>query len=136
MSAAKAIDAIPNKNSDAMTWQAWYEILPFSQKDNNVLFAKAFALRGDVKANTSDLRFFLQGKGLTLPANSVFGTMKDYELSFLDGVGTFLKIGAYGSMAVTAGTIIFAGVIIYRILTPEGAGIVIGTAAKAYTGKP
>ena len=136
MGAAKAIDLIPNKNSDAMAWQTWYEILPFSKKDNNALFVKAFALRGDVKANTSDLRLFLQDKGLTLPANSGFGTIKDYQVGFFDGVGSALKIGAYGSMAVTAGVVIFAGAILWRILTPEGAGIVIGTAAKAYTSKP
>ncbi len=131
MSSAKAIDTIPTKSSSDMEWKAWYEILPFSTKDNNLLFARAWKVRGGKDANTSDLRKFLKDNGLTLSPDNVLGTIKDYELGVLETVGSVFKVGGTAVAVVWVIGGIFTAAMIWRIVTPENVGKGLDVAASA-----
>lgn len=137
MSAAKAIDLIPNSKSKDIAWIAWYEVLPFMQKDNNMLFTEAWGLRGSIAANTNTLRGFMKDNGVVLSDDTLgIGWTKDVTLSAIGYVGSTLKVTQYIVIATTIGAVVLTGVLLYRLLTPEAVGIGLGVAAKVYTGKP
>lgn len=130
MSAANPLNTIPTRSSTDAAWIGWYDILPFSQKDNNLLFMHAWKARGTKAANTQVLRKHLDSNGLTLSAENIFGDISDVSHGALDAVGSIFKVGATASMVFTGGLVIFTGFILWRILTPESVGIIAGTAVK------
>ena len=124
---------IPKRNSSDADWKAWYDILPFSQADNNRLFTKAWKVRGSVQANTSDLRTYLGGKGIHLEAGTlnILGSIKDEATGVLNAVGSFIKTGetvVLGGMIVGG---IFTAALLWRILTPDNVGKGLDIAGKA-----
>lgn len=127
-------EAIPTKQSSDGDWMAWYESLPGSQKDKNLIFSMAWSKRGDSKANTSDLRSFLKQKGFVLGSDNVLGAMKDTYLGAVGSISSILKLGATGTVVISAAFIVFAGAIIWRLATPVAVGTAIGAAADTYTG--
>lgn len=131
MSAASPVDTMPTKSSSDAAWIAWYDILPFSKKDNNLLFMRAWQYRGSSDANTQALRAHLKSAGLELAANNVLGQVKDFEYSIIDTAGSLFKVGSTTMILIAVGGVVFTGAIIWRILTPENTGVILGTAAKA-----
>ncbi len=130
MSAASALDTIPTKSTPDAGWIAWYDILPFSQKDNNLLFLRAWKVRGSHAANTVSLRKHLSDNGLSLSSDDVIGELADFEHSALDTIGTVFKVGGTTMIIFYGAGIVFVGAILWRILTPESVGIIAGTAVK------
>ena len=134
MSVANPLTTIPTKSSSDADWIGWYDILPFSKKDNNLLFTKAWQERGTSTANTTSLREHLKANGLDLAANNILGDLSDFKYNVLDTVGSVFKVGSVwviGGMAIGS---LFMMFMAYRLLTPENTGVIIGTAAKAAVG--
>ena len=94
-------EAIPTKQSIDGDWIAWYESLPGSQKDKNLIFSMAWSKRGDSKANTSDLRSFLKQKGFTLGPDNALGAAKDTYLGALGSISSILKLGVTGTVVTS-----------------------------------
>ena len=136
MSASNPLTTIPTKRSSDATWIGWYDSLPFSKNDNNQLFMRTWEKRGSDAARTDVLRAHMKENGLNLTAQGLFEKLADYKYATLDFVGDVFKVSGYTTVIVGGGLIIFTGAILWRLLTPESTGVIIGTAAKAYTGKP
>ncbi len=136
MSAANPLITMPTKSSGDAAWIAWYDLLPFSEKDNNLLFTRAWKYRGSKAANTSSLHDTLKKHGLNLAADNIIGEIQNWEHGVLDTVGNALSISMTTTLLFGVPVLIFAGAIIWRLATPEATGVILGTAAKTYSGKP
>jgi hypothetical protein len=134
MSAASQLDIIPKKSSKDIEWIAWYESLPFSRKDNNLLFIKVWKVRQGSSANTDALRRFLAEKGISLSADNkieaILSSAKGAVTGTLEFVGDMVKANLVVSGAIVVGVVIFAGVLIWRIVTPDNVGRGLEVAAN------
>ena len=133
MGAANVLTTIPNKSSSDAAWIAWYDILSFGgKKDNNLLFIHAWKAYGTSAANTVALRKHLSENGLNLAPDNALGSLADFQHGVLDTVGSVFKVSGYTVVIVGGVVLIFTGVILWRLLTPESTGVIIGTAAKTF----
>jgi hypothetical protein len=132
MSAASPIESIPTKSSDANAWIGWYDILPFSTKDNNLLFTKAWSVRGSTKANTEELRAHLSSNGLKLDSGGILGEVADFKHGAIDTLGSAFKIGGTAVVVFYGLGAIFTAAVLWRLLQPESVGVIAGTAAKTF----
>jgi hypothetical protein len=127
-------DVIPTKSSSDGDWIAWYQSLPGPTKDKNLIFSLAWTKRGSSKANTNQLRTFLKSAGFNLGADNILGSVEDTGTNFLSGVTGFLKMGETATLVIGGLGLVFAGAIVWRLLTPQNIGQAVGVAAKVYTG--
>lgn len=61
-----ALTTLPTRLSSDEDWIIWYDVLQFSQQDNNKLFIKAWKGRSHTDANTQRLRDAMKLKGLLI----------------------------------------------------------------------
>ena len=123
---------IPTKQSSSTSWIAWYKSLKSSlgRDDANVVFKKAWDLRGNDDANNDELRSYMKEQGVTIEI--------DLTESIIDVVTSpfaFLKWGADIGKTLIWGSIIFCfllmGVVVYFLFNAsKNPGQTLGTAAK------
>lgn len=123
---------IPAKDSTSTSWIAWYKALKGSlgKADANIMFKKAWDLRGSDDANNDELRSYMKSEGVTIE--------KDLTESVIDVITSpldFLKWGSDIGKTLIWGAIIFVflvmAVVIYFLFNAsKNPGQTIGTAAK------
>jgi len=117
----------PTKTSLDNEWIAWYEQVENvfgNKKDANYLFVKAWSVRGSDTANTSNLRSFMEKKGVKVSG----GIMADYvdgATNMLDSFGSIFKIGTGVSMTIGVIVVLFVILIVWRLSSPQAVGTVI-----------
>ena len=122
MSAADP-SVIPTQSSSANEWQAWYDILPFSQKDNNLLFTRAWKIRGsDSVLSNADFKKYMQSNGVNLKSGTVAETVTNFTESVFDSVATTLKTGATVVIVMEVSVVVFVAALLWRVLTPDNFG--------------
>ena len=99
------------------------------------MFITAWKTRGVQAANTRELRNELKANGLNLGADGAIESLKDFVLNPLERAGSI--INTTGTVVIVLGSVflVFAGLLIWRLATPESVGIIGGTAARVYTRK-
>lgn len=131
MGAANILTTMPNKSSSDAAWIAWYDSLSFG-KDDNSLFIHVWKANGTKAANTVALRKHLAENGLNLAPDNALGSLADFEHGVLDSIGSVFKVSGITFAIVGGVVIVFLGAIVWRTLTPENTGVIIGTAAKSF----
>lgn len=124
MSVLNPKDYIPTVKSTDKDWETFYNALTthFSKKDANDIWLKFWGQRGGaVDANTNELRQFMQGKGVSITADSVLGTLitgtDDLVSTIGDAVGGVFGIGkgiVIGACVITGLLIVGLGYRIYK----------------------
>ncbi len=99
---------IPQISSAPEAWIQWHKDLKsyFGKKVANSLWLKAWGIRGNIKANTSDLRKYLKSNGITI-SESKWDSIVDAGVGAMDFAGDIFKVGRYTGIAL--GVIILGG---------------------------
>ena len=94
------------------------------------MFTKAWQVRGGTQANTEALRSHLKDNGLIMDAGGILGELADFKHSVGESLGSVFKVGGTFVFVFVGFGVLFAGALIWRIVTPENVGVIAGTAAK------
>ena len=121
---------IPNQTATDAEWIAWYEILPFSRKDNNLLFIRAWNKRKGKDAYSKVLHDKMKAYGVSITPDGLAASVGAYVEGALDGVASALKVGTEIVVVVEVVAVVFTAALLWRILTPENVGKSLDIAAK------
>jgi hypothetical protein len=119
---ADVVANMPQYNSKAENWISWHKDLKsnFGKKIANGLWLKAWRIRGGSDQNTSELRSYMEKQGVKID-KSVFNSVTDAGIGFIDGVGNFLQMGATASLVMGIVVVGGLGYIIYKAMkNPDG----------------
>ena len=124
MSVLNPKDYVPTVKSTDKDWETFYNALSkhFSKVDANNIWLKFWGQRGGkVDANTNELRQFMQGKGVSIQADSIVGSLitstDDFVSGISDAIGGVFGIGkgiVIGASVITGLLIIGLGYRIYK----------------------
>lgn len=129
--AANILDIpLPTQASSDAEWLAWYDLMPFSKKDNNYLFIEAWNTRGSDKANTRTLRTTMGGYGVHIAPDGILASVGDTIGGVWDGIGSALKVGGTVVLCMWVAGGLFTAALIWRIVTPENVEKGLDVAAK------
>ncbi len=108
---------IPQVNSPAESWIQWHEDLKsyFGSKVANSLFVETWVIRGNSKANTSDLRKYLNDNGIKISESS-WDSVVDKGVGALDFAGDIFKVGKYAGLAIGGIIILGAFALVWGIV--------------------
>ncbi len=120
---------IPQVNSPSESWIQWHKDLKsyFGDKVASSLFIKAWVIRGNAKANTSELRSYLEPEGIKISKDS-WDSIVDAGSGVLSFGGDILKMGKYGAIAV--GVILIGGIGLVIFNIAKNPAQAIGTTIK------
>lgn len=126
---ANVTQNIPTISSPPEQWVQWHKDLKnyFGKKEANSLFLKAWTIRGNSKANTSDLRTYLKDNGIKISESS-WDSVVDLGVGVGDVFGDFMKISKYAGIAMGGIVLIGVGMIVYNIA--KNPAQAIGTTIK------
>ena len=133
MSVLNPKDYIPTVKSTDKDWETFYDSLTthFSKRDTNDIWLKFWGQRGgNVDANTNELRQFMQGKGISITADSIVGTIITGTDDFVSGIGDAIG-GVFG---IGKGIIIGASVIVGLLIVGLGFRIYKSGVSASYGG--
>ncbi len=107
---------IPTVSSNSDTWIQWHKDLKsnFGKKVANSLFIKAWSIRGNSAANTSDLRTYLSKNGITI-STSAWDSVVDAGSSAADFFGDIFSVGKYTGMAIIGIAVVGIGMVVYNV---------------------
>jgi hypothetical protein len=110
------VRTIPTKNSNFEEWIAWHKALKqnFGKKQANILWVKAWSLRGSSSANTNDLRQYLEKSKIKID-NSAWDKIVDSGVDITDALGDWFKVGKFAGYAILFIVIGGAGMIVYNV---------------------
>lgn len=108
--------SIPTVNSKSEAWIQWHKDLKsnFGKKTANSLFVKAWSIRGNPTANTSDLREYLEKQGIKID-KSAYDSLVDTGSGVTDFFGDIFHFSKVGGMVMGAIVIGGVGMIIYNL---------------------
>lgn len=114
---ANPVKTIPTRSSKSEEWIAWHKALKqnFGRKQANILWVKAWSLRGTSSANTNDLREYLSKQGVVIDKSS-WDSIVDSGADVGDFLGNFAKAGQIASIAIVAIIIGGSAMLIYNVV--------------------
>ena len=120
---------IPTYNAPTESWISWHESLKdnFGKKIANQLWLKAWLIRGNSKANTVDLRKYLDKNGIKI-SESAWDKIADTGSETLDFFGNAFRMGRYAGMAVGGALLLIVLYALFNIAKEPGKAV--GTALK------
>jgi len=125
------VNSIPKYNSNTEVWINWHKSLKdnFGKKIANQLWLKAWSIRGNSSANTSDLRKYMSSNGINISESS-WDKVVDLGVGITDSIGTAFQVTKYAGIAL--GVIFIGGLamIIYNIAKNPASSA--GIAAKSF----
>jgi len=131
---ADVISGMPQYNSQAENWIQWHQDLKsnFGKKIANGLWLKAWRIRGNSTANTSDLRKYMTKQGVKI-AESTWDSIVDVGVDITDGIGTIFQATKYVGIAL--GVIVVGGLamVVYNLAKDPAKNIGVG--ARAFVTK-
>ncbi len=109
---------VPTSNSTAQDWISWRTALGhfYGRKKANQIFTIAWSKRGgvNVKGNTTELREYLKGVGLSVETNGL-QEIQDYAGDVAESIGDIFTIGKWTTIAVIVVGVGGLGMLIYAI---------------------
>lgn len=102
------VDSIPSYNANPLAWIEWHKGLKsnFGKKMANSLWLRAWRIRGNSKANTSELRAYMESQGIKLDTNA-WDKVVDFGGGISDAIGGTFQAGKV--VSITLGVIILGG---------------------------
>lgn len=107
---------IPTKVSSASAWILWHKALQgrYGKKTANTLFVEAWVKRGTGSANTSELRKYLEKKGVKIEGN-LFNYWADTADDIGDWFGGVLGFSKWLTIALVVILVIAIAMILFNI---------------------
>jgi hypothetical protein len=112
------VQNIPNRSSASDHWIEWYKSLKgnFGKKQANMIFVKAWGLRGGAgsDASTVELREYMKSNGVTLDTTSI-ESIQDTVSGGLDSIGDFFTMGKWVGISLIVIVVGGLGLTVYNI---------------------
>ena len=127
---------IPKYNSKSEDWIQWHKDLRqnFGKKVANSLWIKAWRIRGNSSANTSDLRKYLDGQGIKI-SESAWDSIVDLGVGVSDAFGTVFQVTKYVGIGLAVIIVGGVGMIVYNLAKDPAKAIGVGARAFVTKGK-
>ena len=131
---ADVISGMPPYNSQAENWIQWHQDLKsnFGKKIANGLWLKAWRIRGNSSANTSDLRKYMEKQGVKI-SGTAWDSIVDVGVGVTDAFGSIFQVGKV--VGISLGVIVIGGLamVVYNLAKDPAKSI--GTGARAFATK-
>ena len=127
---------IPKYNSKSEDWIQWHKDLRqnFGKKIANSLWIKAWRIRGNSSANTSDLRKYLKGEGIKIDEGA-WDTVVDFGVGVSDAFGTVFQVTKFVGIGLAVIIVGGVGMIVYNLAKDPAKAIGVGARAFVTKGK-
>lgn len=131
---ADVISGMPPYNSQAENWIQWHQDLKsnFGKKIANGLWLKAWRIRGNSNANTSDLRKYMEKQGVKI-SGSAWDSIVDVGVGVTDAFGSIFQVGKV--VGISLGVIVIGGLAMVVYNLAKNPAKSIGTGARAFATK-
>lgn len=118
---------IPTKKSSDLEWLAWYDNLKsfFGKKDARTAFVKAWSVRGNSSANTSQFREKMRKEGVDISSDTIAGSISDAADGVMDSISSSLKMGKMAMVVIGVIVVLLVILIVYRLATPQTVSAVL-----------
>jgi hypothetical protein len=127
---------IPKYNSNSEDWIQWHKDLRqnFGKKIANSLWIKAWRIRGNSSANTSDLRKYLDKQGIKI-SESAWDSVVDFGVGVSDAFGTAFQVTQYAGIGLAVIIVGGLGMVVYNLAKDPAKSIGVGARAFLTKGK-